>query len=430
MNNEPKKTTQRADWIALGLILLLAIFYILTLPQVPFHPDESTHLYMSRDLSTFFQDPQALVWDGSLPLSDEQRIRAIDAPLAKVWIGIGRGIFSVPALQADWNWSASWAENGDRGALPSPRQLLISRGAVTLALAAGLWLFYLAVKKTLPSYAGLAAVVLLGLNPLVLLHGRRAMSEGILLFSLGFFLWTATREKRQPWLIGLAFALALNAKHTALGLLPAALYAVSLVPGQKPQPGRIASRSLRFLLAAAVLTALLNPFYWRQPVQALQVGLESRFSLSRQQEIDHLSAIGTDQLTVGQRGLALVANTFITSPQTEEVGNYLAETRQSRQEYLSNPVNSWGRGPIAGGALLILSLLGFALTVKQLVSQPDEGHPTRLIWILSTLGLVLVLFLPLPWQRYVIPLLPFSVFWIISGLVPLVDGLRRERPSS
>jgi uncharacterized membrane protein len=80
--------------------------------------------------------------------------------------------------------------------------------------------------------------------------------------------------------------------------------------------------------------------------------------------------------------------------------------------------------------LLILSLLGFALTVKQLVSQPDEGHPTRLIWILSTLGLVLVLFLPLPWQRYVIPLLPFSVFWIISGLVPLVDGLRRERPSS
>ncbi|MEJ2447783.1 MAG: hypothetical protein P8Y37_07555, partial [Anaerolineales bacterium] len=131
-----------ADWTALGLILLLAIFYILTLPSLPFHPDESTHLYMSKDLFRYFRDPLALSWDRNAQLDSEERIRAIDAPLAKYLIGTARGLFSVPALPADWNWSASWSENKQAGALPTDRQLLAARAAITLPLVVGLWFYY------------------------------------------------------------------------------------------------------------------------------------------------------------------------------------------------------------------------------------------------------------------------------------------------
>ncbi len=430
MNDRPRRNGLKADWIALGLVLLLVLFYSLTLSQVPFHPDESTHIFMSEDFFTYFRDPLQLSWKGSQPLSDQERIRAIDAPLAKYLIGAARGLCSVSPLQADWNWSASWEENRDRGALPSGRQLLVARAAITLSLVAGLWFFYGGIKKTLPPYAGIAAVVLLGLNPLVLLHGRRAMSEGILLFSLGFFLWTATRKNKQPWLIGLAFALALNAKHTALGLLPAALYAVSLLPGQKLPLAKITFRLVQFALAAAALMALLNPFYWRQPIKALQAGLESRIHLSRQQELDHLTAMGKSQLTFGERTLGLAVNTFIAAPQTEETGNYLAETSDSRQGYLSQPLNRWGRGYLSGGVLLILSLVGLILTIKQLPSQPEELLSNSLIWLLSTLGLSLVLLLPLPWQRYVVPLLPLSTYWIAAALVIPLEAWRRNPPSS
>jgi len=418
------------DWTALGLILLLAIFYILTLPGVPFHPDESTHLYMSKDLFTFIRDPLALSWDGTSPLDSEERIRAIDAPLAKYLIGAARGLFSVPALPADWNWSASWSENKGAGALPTGSQLLAARAAITLPLVVALWFYYLALKRSLPGYAGAAAILLFGLNPLVLLHGRRAMSEGVLLFSLGFFLWAATRQKRQPWLIGLAFAFALNSKHTALALLPAALYAVSLVPDQKNTLTKSGGRILQFGLVAAALTILLNPFYWQRPLQALGVGLDARMSLARQQGIDHLAPGGWDQLDVGQRAAALLANTFVAVPQTEEVGNYLKATQQSRQEYLTNPVHTWGRGFIGGGILLIFTLVGLVVTALQLPSSSRMQKTNTWIWILSTLGMVLVLLFPLPWQRYVVPLLPLSVFWIISGLAPGIKALQGDKQPS
>jgi len=419
-----------SDWITLGLILLLAIFYILTLPSLPFHPDESTHLYMSKDLFTYFRDPPALSWDGTAPLDSEERIRAIDAPIAKYLIGGTRGLFSVPALQADWNWSASWLENKQAGALPTDHQLLVARAAITLPLVVGLWFYYLTLKRSLPGYAGAAAIVLLGLNPLVLLHSRRAMSEGVLLFSLGFFLWAATSQKRQPWLIGLAFAVALNSKHTALALLPAALYAVSLVPNQRNSLAKSGARILQFGLVAAALTILLNPFYWQQPLQALRIGLDARMSLARQQGIDHLAPGGRDQLEVGQRAAALLANTFVAAPQTEEVGNYLKATQQSRQAYLTNPVYTWGRGLIGGGILLIFTLVGLIVTALQLPSLSGTQKTNTWIWILSTLGMILILLFPLPWQRYAVPLLPLSVFWIISGLALGIKALQGDKQSS
>ncbi len=414
-----------ADWTALGAIILLTIFYGWTLADVPFHPDESTQIYMSADLSTLLRNPLALSWDGSSTLDGEERIRAIDAPLAKYLIGAARAALSVPPLESDWDWAASWEENAADGALPSPRQLLISRAAITALLPLALGLYYLSLRENLPGIPALLGVLLLGLNPLVLLHGRRAMSEGVLIFGLAFFLWAATRAKRDPWLIGLALAVALNAKHTAVALLPAGLYAACLIPGGKISLKKITSRILKFSLPILVVSALLNPFYWRQPLQAFQTGLDARFRLARQQEIDHFGGPEQDRLSfLQQRVIALIANTFYMDPQTEEVGNYLAETRQSRESYLSKPIHTWGRGLIGGAISLALVLSGAVLTLRKIREQPRRQRENILVWLLSSLGLVLILLLPLPWQRYVVPLLPLSVYWLLSLLDPPLRALK------
>ena len=57
---------------------------------VPFHPDESSVLYQSRDFEVWFTEPLSLVWDASNSDDYDQQYRALNAPLAKYVLGIGR----------------------------------------------------------------------------------------------------------------------------------------------------------------------------------------------------------------------------------------------------------------------------------------------------------------------------------------------------
>jgi hypothetical protein len=416
------------DWATLGVILLLAVFYGWTLMDIPFHPDESTHIYMSSDFSKLFSDPLGLSWEGSPPLDNEERIRAIDAPLAKYIIGLIREIFSIPPLDSDWDWSLSWEENRSAGALPSARQLLFSRAAITAMLPISLWIYYLALKKILPAIPSLAAVTLLGLNPLLLLHGRRAMSEGILICGIALFLWSITRDKRNPWLIGLALGFAINAKHSALGLLPAAFLAVCLLPDQNPDLKKTALNILKISLVIVITSLLLNPFYWKQPIAALNTGLKARFSLAKEQQEDHLIQPGKLRTTIP----GLILHTYFTSPQTEETGNYLIETQDVRESYLATPLHSWGRDKLSGSILLTLTLAGIGYVFWAFSDKEPAERNIFLIVALATLGISGFAVFLLPWQRYIMPLLPFTFCWVAAGLTPFIKsitkGLTPEAP--
>lgn len=406
----------RIDWIALGSILLLTILFFATLSDVPFHPDESTHIYMSEDIN---QNPLTLAWDGKLPLSAEGRIRAIDAPLAKYLIGVIRGIFSIPPLRADWNWELGWKENRAAGALPSDRQLLFSRSVMILLLPISLWLYYLALKKILPAIPALTAVLLLGLNPLLLLHGRRAMSESSLVFGITLFLWAITREKRNPWLVGLAIGIAVNAKHSALGLIPAALLADIYLPEGFPGLKKTALSILKTSLIALVLVLILNPFYWKQPLGALEAGMKARFSLANQQQEDYLGPLGLDEQPLKVTVPGLVLNTYLSAPQTEEVGNYLDATQESKLAYLANPFHIWGRDLIIGSILAALTLGGMGYTIWGFADKTPEEKNYILVLGLATAGMGIFIIFLLPWQRYALAILPFTFSWVGAGLVPL-----------
>ena len=117
------------------IILALTLAYLAGLAGVPFHPDESTQLFMSSDLNTLFSRPADLFWSTANEQDARQIYRELDAPLARYLIGVGRTIASLPALPVDWDWSKSWEENQTAGALPDARLLLVGRLSVALPAA-------------------------------------------------------------------------------------------------------------------------------------------------------------------------------------------------------------------------------------------------------------------------------------------------------
>src|SRR5262245_4008935 len=106
-----------ARWLRVGLAaawLLFAASVLWGLPGVPFHPDESTYLYMSRDFDLLFKQGAvaAVGWQAAGQPEDILRYRLLDAPLAHYLPGLGRLLGGYPNAPArDWNWSAGWAAN-------------------------------------------------------------------------------------------------------------------------------------------------------------------------------------------------------------------------------------------------------------------------------------------------------------------------------
>ncbi|GAB4527218.1 MAG: hypothetical protein Fur0018_12740 [Anaerolineales bacterium] len=413
---------------ALALITAISIFALSGLNTVPFHPDESTHLFTSADFETLISHPAALGWQAARQDDPRQRYRLLDAPLMSLLPGLGRRATGLPALPSDWDWSRTWEENAAAGALPSSSLLTAGRAAITLLLPLTLWLLYLSGYALGGRRVGLVSVLLLGLNPLALLHARRIMGEGALLFGVSFVLWVllAAPRRHRVWLLGLALGLAINAKQTALALLPLVLWADGRPPLAMPRLKASISRALLCLATILMLTALLNPVYGRQPAAALRDAVRLRAELAARQSAD------IARLTPGawldspaKRLIALTGNLFIVPPQFAETGNYTAETAEAEQVYLSNPLHDWGRGLGGGAFFLALTLLGMGRAAREIwkgrAALGETRHTQNLVWLWGATALqggALLLMIPIPWQRYVIPLLPMTVLWQAYALHP------------
>ncbi len=130
-------------------------------------------------------------------------------------------------------------------------------------------------------------MLLIGCSALVLLHARRAMAEGALLFGLLFFNYTLSLGAKRPWLTGLAAGLAFNAKFSALAIFPVGLLAVVWLPQLNRQNYRKAiGNALQYVILFAALTFLLNPVLWNRPVQAFEAATQARGELLDRQLAD------------------------------------------------------------------------------------------------------------------------------------------------
>ncbi len=416
---------------ALGLVLLTG-YQLWGAGWVPFHPDESSLLFQSRDFEAIFRSPGSLAWSADREPDPELSYRLLNAPLSKYVLGLGRSLAGVDGseVSVDWNWSQDWKANLEAGGFPAPTALLAGRIASSGLLPFAALFLYLCGKQLGGPWVGGLAAALLGLNALVLVHGRRAMAEGTLIFAICFALWSMLEPRRRPWLSGLGIGLALGAKHSALALLPVGMLAMLWGAGP-PQAIRQQLRSVGiFMLVLLVFTLALNPVVWSEPVSALKEMFQVRKSLV-QDQVQTQAIAEQLAIAVPLRGIdrlaVLIAHLFLAPPQFDEIGNYRAELVSSVARYLAIPAHALFRGRALGSVSLGLTLAGLAFGLATLRTGSRSAGRTAALLLISTAALALTLYLgiPLPYQRYYVPLVPLVCLWTAFAIIRLGRQMKK-----
>lgn len=415
-------------WPALWLVLLAA--YVLAgTPLAPFHGDESTLVYMSRDyVYLFFDHDLDKIRYSETPASPtEQHLRLLNGTVAKYLIGLAwhAGGFSPADINEQWDWGADWTYNRQNGHAPAPELLQTARWSSALLLAAGIVPVFLLGTALGGRRTAIFASLYYALNPALLLNGRRAMMEGSLVF---FNLLTVLAgvwfirslmpaedgKKRRGWpaalVLGAASGLALASKHTA-AFTAAAVFAAcggyAVYQWVKNPRGMRRIRNIVFpqIIFAAVTAALvflaLNPAWWDSPLVMPRVVLNLRAELLDIQ----INAFG------GYGGLSdmlggFFRQVFISLPQYYEVAGWENFIGDQIARYEASP---W-RGVSVGGS----AVGGFALAVMMVFGTwalwrgRRKAGAVRLVvgaWTVSVVAATLIL-TPLEWQRYYLPVYP------------------------
>ncbi len=416
-----RRFTFLSHWPIILLLFPYTAFLLWGLPYIPFHPDESTQLYMSSDFEALFTQPASLFWKPENRQDPRQIYRELDAPITKYLLGFGRSLRRLPAPPVDWDWSLSWDQNLAAGAYPSPTLINTARLTITLLLPITTILIYAIGVQIRGRLMGIIAAALFALNPVVLLHGRRAMAEGALLLGVTLVTWSLSKARRYPWLAGLALALAFNAKQSTLFLFPVGMIATIWAPGVKrPHRTPILKNILTFTTVFVIVTLFLNPLYWRHPIQAARSALTARAQLMQAQ------ATGTTEIapekamtSFPQRVLVLFLNLYLSPPEYGLVAN-LAPTQPQLDTYLAMPGHNLFRGIFWGTILFIFTLYGTYMAIRKIMSDPP--HNQGLIFFLaafatSTLGNLT--FLQVYWIRYSLAITPFIPLCIAFAITSI-----------
>ncbi len=428
-------------WIVFSGIYL--VWLLAALRQVPFHPDEATWIYMSRDLDrALAAGPASLCWQPGLTGDPLQVERERAAPLTRDLIGAIRMIAGFPATGVDWNWSSSWEVNFNSGAMPSEDLLFLARLPQAFLLFFAV-LLAARIGWRMGGCAGaIAAALLFGLNSQVLLHGRRAMSESALMFGMVLTVTlilevkaSSGRVRRMiaaPVLVGTALALAISAKLSGLLVVPVAIAGIIAMEREfyplRAVILRILVRLAVMTLAFLIIFLLLNPLYWCHPAAALTAVAGSRDDLlGAQLNALRMSAPGIVLDSLWLRFAAVFYEPFLAPLAFWDIPNYAAATGAAERAYLSNPIQSLTSGGIIPVLWMILIVVGMAVGIADLSKPGFRGRSVVLwVWFLGVLGGIL-LEIPILWQRYYLPLIPVLGVWGglgASAIIRWIGGIR------
>ena len=438
MNALTRLFTRRRSLIdALWLVLLCA--YVLAGTAVaPFHADESTLVFMSRDYAyQFLQGDLARVaFQDDSPDPDLQYLRLINGSISKYTIGLGWHLagYSVNDVNEQWDWGADWDYNSRTGHAPSRGLLLAARWQSALFTAASVVVLFVLARRLGGRPVAYLASAYYALNPVILLSGRRAMMEGSLLF-FGLLVVLAAliylRRRSWRWALGLGAAagLAVAAKHTNLFVVAPVFVGCALLPLVERLARRRTSRRpltlVGQLLAAAVVAAggffALNPVWWganplghgllilrlRNDLLGIQTALYGGYSGA----LDQLAGFGR------QASVAL--------PQYYEDPRFGTWIATEVSGYESSPWRGVSIGGSLPGALALLALAvygGWRLLRERALPLGDRWLVA--LWAVGVIGATWLL-TPLEWQRYYLPVLPVLGLLAAFGLVRLAQRVRQ-----
>ena len=390
--------------------------------QVPFHPDESTQIYMSSDLEKLFRTPRELIWQSAEDEDRQMQLRMLDAPLTRYLIGIARLISGKNAIPADWDWTQSFEYNQQIGAVPVDDLLLTARLSVSFVFPISLLLLWQVLRKNFSPAAGWIGIFAAAGNALVLLHTRRVMAESLTFFLVIALIYILYQKRPSPVILGLAAGLVFCAKQSTVIWILAA-FACILV-GSKFYSDTIKRKLLNLSLCAGtfiLVVLLLNPFMWKYPFSAFQRAFALRQELVSKQYADISKVSPTSALhTPFQKAGALAANLFITPPAAADTANYIDDLNVSISRYNKSPLNSMLRDIPGGFIVLVFTLLGVYTAIR--FSTKASLRENMLILLAGGAQfLFLAATVPLPFQRYVIPLVPTALVFFAVGTGKLVE---------
>ena len=295
---------------------------------------------------------------------------------------------------------------------------------------------------------GVAAALLLMLNPLYALHAHRAMSEApceaFLLVALATFLvaWKRTLQNQAGWAAvqglslaaGAAVALSVLAKFNGLLALMTIPAWLLLAWATMPNSGR----GVRKLLAGGVTLActaaagflVLNPYMTARPAPPLSPemqeiadrGIASRFKLL----IDHRRAMSAGQQEIFRHNALTSLEERIKVVAAQGFGRFGPFGPAKSDSTIRYDVKQdWGA---YGWLPLGLAGLGYAAAVGRL--QRRSGEPptawAATAWALISLVVVTV-YIPMAWDRYLLPIqAPFALM-AAAALVGAWDALKALR---
>jgi len=414
------------------LYISILLWYALSgMMLAPFHGDEATIIYLSRDWFRITQDH-----DLSLILfrptiddpreHDMQEYRLQNGVISKYAIGM---VASLVGLRFDnindpWYWGANYKDNRALGHYPQPLMLLAARLSSTFMLMSSIAITF-AIGKTLGKslqlshgnvrmLAYITAFVYTSL-PTVLLNGRRAMFEGANLLAIAAVIWMGLLIARSiqqgqvswwRWLcLGLACGFGVASKHTVL--LTIALVFASLVLLTLVNAHRILNKVIAGLTIAAAISVVifiaLNPAWWSQPLQ-----MPALVAQLRQNTLNaEVTYMGGYKSTADQ----LLAP--IRFPFTE--AQYFEGENSPWGRWIKTEINAYSRSGLAGIDWYSLGFITYALLFAGIVALVLAVARRRyvgglLLVVAGFTAIILLVVIPLPWQRYYLPLaLPWSI---------------------
>ena len=126
-------------------------------------------------------------------------------------------------------------------------------------------------------------------------------------------------------------AMAFNAKQSAIALFPVGLIAATWNTTSSENQHSTLFRNLALYIGVfCILTFLLNPIWWNQPIESIKESWDSRQELLTRQVADTQRLAPEKTLnTPLERAVILIANLYIMPPSFYEVGNYVQQTAKA-----------------------------------------------------------------------------------------------------
>ncbi len=407
--------------ISIILALLYLGFFFGGLASVPFHPDETTQIFMSSDFRVMLSQPASLFYTSEKPDTLRQQYRLADSPLTRTVVGKGLTLTRQTRLEKDWDWSATWDQNIKSGAYPPPTILVIARLFVSLLFPVGLFAFFFTLRSFTGRWLSLIGVVLLAMNSLLLLHMRRAMAESLFISLFLLLLWRLSKpfSIRNTLWVSIFLGLLLQAKQLGLPILVMSILILSWLGIRKTGWKSLLPAVLIPVGSVLILTYLLNPVMWQDPIRVAPLMLAQR-QLVSQNQLDAFSAINGNLAlnTPVSRILAVLAQTYFAPPAFFDVGNYSIALKSMIGTYSSTGLNLFFSGWIWGSILLILTIAGFILYGMTLLRHQREIPPIVPIVLLIGLAqfVVYAYYLTIGFQRYYLVFIPISLVVSIFGI--------------